>query len=43
MALQPFFGSHLMALMAIKGLGPALGAIYIHSSFRGVRYNILTL
>ncbi|MCI83799.1 hypothetical protein A2U01_0105075, partial [Trifolium medium] len=31
MALQPFSGSHLMSLMAIKGLGPALGG-YIYST-----------
>jgi hypothetical protein len=28
MAFQPFSGSHLIALMAIKGFGPVLGAIY---------------
>ncbi|MCI88096.1 hypothetical protein A2U01_0109382, partial [Trifolium medium] len=28
MTLQPFSGNHLMTLMAIKGLGPTLGAIY---------------
>ncbi|MCI35242.1 hypothetical protein A2U01_0056463, partial [Trifolium medium] len=31
LALQPFFDSHLMALMVIKGLGPALG-LYIYST-----------
>ncbi|MCI95569.1 hypothetical protein A2U01_0116867, partial [Trifolium medium] len=29
MALQPFSGSQLMAINAIKGLGLALGALYI--------------
>ncbi|MCI89254.1 hypothetical protein A2U01_0110542, partial [Trifolium medium] len=28
MAFQPFSGSNLMAINAIKGLSPALGAIY---------------
>ncbi|MCI15998.1 hypothetical protein A2U01_0037138, partial [Trifolium medium] len=28
MAFQPFSGSHLMAINTIKGIGPALGAIY---------------
>ncbi|MCI80421.1 hypothetical protein A2U01_0101692, partial [Trifolium medium] len=28
MATQPFFSSHLMAINAIKGIGPALVAIY---------------
>ncbi|PNX58321.1 hypothetical protein L195_g050851 [Trifolium pratense] len=28
-APKPFSGSHLMAINAIKGIGPALGAIYM--------------
>jgi hypothetical protein len=40
MAFQPFFGGHLMALMDIKDLGSAL-RLYIHFSFRGVKYNTI--
>ncbi|MCH93904.1 hypothetical protein A2U01_0014858, partial [Trifolium medium] len=32
-ASKPFSGSHLMAINAIKGLSPALGAIYMHLHF----------
>ncbi|PNX67363.1 hypothetical protein L195_g055589, partial [Trifolium pratense] len=31
-APKPFSGSHLMAINAIKGIGPALGAIYMYTT-----------